>query len=172
MQEYYTNVMKIRYLKTKEEFELEVPDPLNDGETIMVRITDYDLFMLLNSNFDIRSDLDDDTFRGIELLSEKYSISIRTLTLAKRQQHLRQLNRVETSWVELNKRERKPRTNKNEDNERLEYLRENFDRIAENCARHDWFDEYLRLCKDMDRSIAKAEVRQGWKALKKKFLYL
>ena len=164
--------MKIRYLKTKEEFELEVPDPLNEGETIPVKITDYDLFMLLNSNFSIRGDLDDDTFQGIKLLSEKYSISIRTLTLAKRQQHLRQRNRVETSWVELNKKERKPRTNKNEDNERLEYLRENFDKIVENCVKHDWFDEYLRLCKDMDKSITKAEIRQGWKALKKKFLYL
>lgn len=164
--------MKIRYLKTKEEFELEVPDPLNDGETIMVKITDYDLFMLLNSNFSIRGDLDDDTFLGIKKLCKNHTLSIRTLTLAKRQQHLRQLNRVDTAWIGLNKRERKPRVNKNEDNERLEYLRENFDRIAENCARHDWFDEYLRLCKDMDKSIAKAEVRQSWKALKKKFLYL
>ena len=170
--------MKIRYLKTKEEFELEVPDPLNDGETIMVKITDYDLFMLLNSNFSIRGDLDDDTFQGIKLLSEKYSISIRTLTLAKRQQHLRQLNRVDTAWIGLNKRERKPRTkpDSNEDSERISYLRENFDRIAENCARHDWFDEYLRLCKDMDKSIAKAEIRQSWKALKNrqknKMLYL
>lgn len=159
--------MKIRYLKTKEEFELEVPDPLNENETILVKITDYDLFMLLNSNFDIKSDLDDDTFFGLKLLIKNYNLSIRTLKLAKRQQHLRQLNRVDTAWVELNKKERKPRTNSNEDNERLEYLRENFDKIVENCVKHDWFEEYFRLCKDIDKSITKAEIKQNWKALKK-----
>lgn len=163
---------RIRYLKTKEEFELEVPDPLNENETILVKITDYDLFMLLNSNFSIRGDLDDDTFQGIKLLSEKYSISIRTLTLAKRQQHLRQLNRVDTAWVELNKKERKLRTNSNEDSERISYLRENFDKIVENCVKHDWFEEYFRLCKDIDKSITKAEIKQNWKILKNKMLYL
>lgn len=159
---------------------MEVPDPIgNEGETIFVKISDYDLFTLLNSGFDIRSDLDDDTFLGIKKLRENHNLSIRTLTLAKRQQHLRQLNRVGTSWVELNKKERKPRQAKDsagEDSERIEYLRENFDKIAENCARHDWFDEYCRLCKDLDKSIAKAEIRQNWKALKNrrknKTLYL
>lgn len=164
--------MKIRYLKTKEEFELEVPDPLNDNETILVKITDYDLFTLLNSDFDIRSDLDDDTFLGIKKLCENWNLSIRILILAKRQQHLRQLNRVDTAWVELNKKERKPRTNKNEDNERLEYLRENFDKIVENCVKHDWFEEYFRLCKDVDKSMTKAEIKENWKALKNKILYL
>lgn len=167
--------MKIRYLKTKEEFELEVPDPIGgEGETIFAKISDYDLFMLLNSDFANRADLDDDTFLGIQKLCKNWNLSIRTLKLAKRQQHLRRLNRVGTSWVELTKKERKPRekSNSSEDSERLEYLRENFDRIAENCAKHDWFDEYLRLCKDMDKSITKAEIRQNWKALKKKSLYL
>lgn len=164
--------MKIRYLKTKEEFELEVPDPLNENETILVKITDYDLFTLLNSGFDIRSDLDDDTFLGIQKLCENYNLSIRTLTLAKRQQHLRQLNRADTAWVELNKKERKPRESKSEDSERISYLRENFDKIAENCAKHDWFDEYSRLRKDLDKSVSKQEIRDGWRALKNKTLYL
>lgn len=159
--------MKIRYLKTKEEFELEVPDPLNENETILVKITDYDLFTLLNSDFDIRSDLDDDTFLGIKKLCENYNLSIRILILAKRQQHLRQLNRVDTAWVELNKKERKPRTNKNEEDERISYLRENFDKIVENCVKHDWFEEYFRLCKDVDKSITKTEIKESWKELKK-----
>ena len=168
--------MKIRYLKTKEEFELEVPDPLNENETILetilVKITDYDLFILLNSNFSIRGDLDDDTFLGIQKLIKNWNLSIRTLKLAKRQQHLRQLNRVDTAWVELNKKERKPRTNSNEDSERIEYLKENFDKIVENCVKHDWFEEYFRLCKDIDKSITKAEIKQNWKILKNKMLYL
>ena len=163
---------RIRYLKTKEEFELEVPDPLNENETILVKITDYDLFTLLNSDFHIRSDLDDDTFLGIKKLCENWNLSIRTLKLAKRQQHLRQLNRVDTTWVKLNKKERKPRTNSNDDNERISYLRENFDKIVENCVKHDWFEEYFRLCKDIDKSMTKAEIKESWKALKNKNLYL
>ena len=159
--------MKIRYLKTNEDFELEGPDPLNENETILVKITDYDLFTLLNSDFDIRPDLYYDTFLGIQKLCENYNLSIRILILAKRQQHLRQLNRVDTAWVKLNKKERKQRMNGNEDDERLEYLRENFDKIVENCVKHDWFEEYFRLCKDVDKSITKAEIRQNWKMLKK-----
>lgn len=160
--------MKIRYLKTKEEFELEVPDPLNENETILVKITDYDLVMLLNSDFNIRSDLDDDTFQGIKLLSQNWNISIRTLILAKRQQHLRQLNRVDTAWVKLNKKERKPRKQKNNEEEqgRIAYLISNYEKIAMNCVKHDWFLEFYRLCKDIDKSITKLEIKERWKTLK------
>lgn len=167
--------MRIRYLKTKEEFELEAPDPIGGGnETIFVRISDYDLFVLLNSDFANRADLDDDTFLGIRKLCESWNLSIRTLKLAKTQQHLRQLNRTDTSWIELNKKERKPRTksNSNEDSERIEYLRENYDKIAANCIRHDWFEEYSRLRKDLDKSVSKAEIKEDWKLLKTKSLYL
>lgn len=165
--------MKIRYLKTKEEFELEVPDPLNENERIMVKISDYDLFILLSTDFTNRADLDDDTFLGIQKLCENWNLSIRTLKLAKTQQHLRQLNRTDTSWVELNKKERKPRTNKeSEDNERISYLRENYDKIVANCLKHDWFEEYSRLRKDLDKSVSKQEIREDWKALKNKMLYL
>ena len=105
--------MRIRYLKTTETFELEVPDPLqqNGGEDrIVVRISDYDLIMLLKSGFAVRGEeVDDDTFYGIKLLREKWNLSVRTLTLAKRQQHLRKLNRVDTAWVELKRKERKGR---------------------------------------------------------------
>jgi len=167
--------MKIRYLKTKEEFELEVPDPIgNENETIFVKISDYDLFVLLNSCFQTKADIDDDTYFGLKKLCETWNLSIRVLKLAKIQQHLRQLNRVETAWVELNKKERKPRTNSNsnEDNERLEYLRLNFDKIVQNCLKHDWFEEYSRLRKDLDKSVSKQEIREDWKALKNKMLYL
>ena len=166
--------MKIRYLKTKEEFELEVPDPIgNENETIFVKISDYDLFVLLNSGLENRADLDDDTFLGIQKLCEKWNLSIRVLKLAKTQQHLRQLNRTDTAWEELNRKERKPRTNKqSEDLERISYLRENYDKIVANCIRHDWFEEYFRLRKDLDKSVSKQEIKEDWKALKNKMLYL
>lgn len=166
--------MKIRYLKTKEEFELEVPDPIgNENETIFVKISDYDLFVLLNSGLENRADLDDDTFLGIQKLCENWNLSIRVLKLAKTQQHLRQLNRTDTAWVELNRKERKPRTNKqSEDLERISYLRENYDKIVANCIRHDWFEEYFRLRKDLDKSVSKQEIKEDWKALKNKMLYL
>ena len=158
---------------------MEVPDPIGgEGETIFVKISDYDLFALLNSGFEQKPDIDDDAFLGIRKLSENWNLGVRTLRLAKTQQHLRRLNRVASSWVELTKKERKPRANpnSNEDSERIEYLRENFGKIAENCARHDWFDEYRRLRKDLDKSVSKQEIRDGWRALKNrqknKTLYL
>lgn len=168
--------MKIRYLKTKEEFELEVPDPIGgEGETIFVKISDYDLFFLLNNDFEQKPDIDDDAYFGLKKLRENWNLSIRTLRLAKTQQHLRRLNRTDTAWIELNKKERKPRQAKDlteEDRERIAYLTENFEKIAENCARHDWFDEYLRLRKDLDKSVSKTEIKEDWKLLKTKSLYL
>lgn len=163
--------MKIRYLKTTEEFELVVPDPIgSENDTITVRISDYDLVVLLNSSFETRGDIDDDTFLGIKKLCENWNLSIRTLKLAKTQQHLRQLNRVASSWVELTKKERKPRQAKDlseEDLERIQYLTENYDKIAMNCARHDWFQEFMRLCKDIDRKATKEDIKAKWKELRK-----
>lgn len=158
-------VMKIRYLKVKEEFELEVPDPLKPGDSILVRISDYDLFSLLRG---IKVDVDDDTYLGIELLREKWNISVRTLTLAKRQQHLRKLNRSESAWVILNEKKRKPRRVVVDD--RIKYLRDNFDEIAKNCVKHGWYDEFFRLCKDL--GIGKKSAKEKWYAIKEKWRML
>lgn len=162
--------MRIRYLKTTEMFELEVPDPLQKNEDrIVVRISDYDLVMLLNSGLAIRGEeVDDDTFYGIKLLREKWNLSVRTLTLAKRQQHLRKLNRVDTAWVELKRKERKPR--EGVDSERIQYLKKNYDMIALNCVKREWFDEFTRLCKEVFKGITKEEIREKYSNIRKRVI--
>ena len=162
--------MKIRYLKTTEEFELIVPDPLNENATIQIRISDYDLFLVIQSKFSNQYDLDDDTFQGLKLLSKNYILSIRTLFLAKRQQHLRKLNRVASSWVELNRNERAPRQQSKENLERVEYLKENYEAIVNNCIKRDWFNEFCQLEKDLNPKISKDEIREKWKSLKNNVL--
>ena len=161
--------MKIRYLKVTEEFELEVPDPLIENEILTVRISDYDLVTLLNSNFKIKPDLDDDTLKGIELLCQSYILTTRTLKLAKTQLHLRKLNRVSSCWIELKKNERKKRVSKisPEDLERIQYLKDNYDKIVENCLKHDWFIEFYKLNKDIDSSKKKKDIVDEWRRLKK-----
>lgn len=159
--------MRIRYLKTTEMFELEVPDPLRkkeDEDRIVVRISDYDLVMLLKSGFAVRGD----TFYGIKLLREKWNLSVRTLTLAKRQQHLRKLNRVDTAWVELKRKERKPR--EGVDSERIKYLKENYDMIALNCVKREWFDEFTRLCKEVFKGITKEEIREKYSNMRERVI--
>lgn len=153
--------MKIRYLKTTEAFEIVVPDPLKEGWEINIRVSDYDLVCFLNG-LDI--DSDDDTKLGLKLLTEKYYLSKRVLELAKRQQHLRAMNRVSSSWIEIKEKRRKQKTNHS--NDRLDYLRENFDSIAFNCVRHEWFDEFYRLCKDVCPKMSKSDIIYEYKKLK------
>lgn len=158
----YNNGMKIRYLKTTESFEIVVPDPLNESEIIVVKVSDYDLVCFLNG-LDLNG-YDDDTKLGLKKLCEKYFLSVRILELAKRQQHLRALNRVDSSWVDIRLRKRKPRENFN--NDRLDYLRENFDSIALNCVKHEWFYEFYRLCKDVYPSMNKTDIIEKYRIMK------
>lgn len=152
---------KIKYLKTKEEFELVVPDPLKEREELVVRISDYDLFMLIRG---AKVDIDDDTRLGIKSLRENYVLTIRTLKIAKTKQHLRKLNKVDSSWVVLSKKERKRSgDSKSKDSEVIEYLRENFDNIAKNCVKHDWYYEFSLLCKDLKIK----DVKERWNELRK-----
>lgn len=161
--------MKIRYLKTEEKFELEVPDPLDENETIVVKISDYDLVSYLKG---LKVELDDDTSRGLELLCKKYILSPRILKLAKTQLHLRKLNRVDSSWIDLPKKKRGRRNLSQEDLERIEYLKVNYDKIVENCLKHDWFDEFYKLNKDINASMRKKEIIEKWRELKKTFAYV
>ena len=159
--------MKIKYLKTTEEFQIEVPDPLNESECIFVRISDYDLMSMICGR--TPKNLDDDTKLGIQKLLEKYILTTRTMKLAKRQQHLRKLNRVESAWIELKSKERQPRQMTSENIQRINYLRENFDEISLNCVKHDWYEEFYQLCKDSGKIRTKKDIISEWKRLKNEY---
>jgi hypothetical protein len=152
------NIYKIKYVKTSESFILTVPDPLDPTNAINATATDYELVCLIRG---LDPDVDDDLRIGFHLLSKTHRVTERTLVLAKRKAHLRRLSRTDTAWVEIPKRKRSPR--KPTDPERVEYLRENFDVIAANCAKHKWLAEYKALCRDVGKKFDKAE----WEELKK-----
>ena len=155
---------KIKFLKTSDEFEVIVPDPLNENETLKLRIDDSELYYLLVTGK--QRDLDDDTFLGITNLRKTHTLTVHVMNLAKRQLHLRELNRVDTSWYVLKPKIRKPKCTTPERVERLKYLTENYNAIVENCLSHDWFDEFYKLNKDIDPHKKKTDIVQDWRELK------
>ena len=155
---------KIKFLKTTDEFEIIAPDPLNESEAIKIKISDYDLYILLETGK--QRELDDDTFLGIQNLRKTHTLTVHVMNLTKRQAHLRELNRVDSSWYVLKPKIRKPKCTTPERVERLKYLTENYDKIVENCLIHDWFDEFYRLNRDVDPHKTKNDIVQEWRELK------
>lgn len=166
-----------KYLKTREEIVIK--------DCFTVSINEFDLVNLIECKdeqyrFELmlnRLDLDDDTKAIIKDLVDNYWFSLRVIKLIKKQQHLRELGRVETAWLTINKREcnnvfGRPVGSKNkkieskEENDRLEYLRANFDSIANKCVKHDWFDEYLQLYKDVFPNMSRKEIIEKYKVEK------
>lgn len=151
---------ELRYLKTSEEFELRGPDPLNVTASITVRLTDFELSSLIRG---VEADCDDDAKGMVRNAMKSHTLSERTMALAKTKAHLRKLNRVDTAWLELRPKKRAPR--KCADPERREYLRENFDEISLNCARHGWYEEYAMLVREAKGPTPKAEIDRAWREL-------
>lgn len=155
--------MKIKYLKTTEEFTFQ------NG----LRLSDFNLVAMIESSsltaYDL--DMDDETFDFIRDLQKTHYVSYRLLTLAKRKQHLRQLNRVETSWIDIPERfSHNPFGRPKKaviDKDRLEYLKLNFAEIEMNCIKHDWFSEFLSLYHDVYPEMKRSEVIRKYKELRK-----
>lgn len=155
--------IKIKYLKTTEEFVF-----LNG-----LRLTDFNLVSMIENSsvtaYDL--DMDDETFEYVRQLQKSHYVSFRTLMLAKRQAHLRKLNRVKSSWISLSvKQTNNPWGRPKKaviDKDRLDYLKANFEEIAANCIRHDWFSEYLGLYHDVYPEMKKSEVIKKYKAERK-----
>lgn len=157
----------IRYLKSSESFCFVAPDPLRPGETIKVSATDADVLNLIRKKFQDRPEgMDDDTYLSLRELSGSHVLSSRTLMLAIRQAHLRRIGRASSAWVKLRPKTRKPKSISPEREERLSYLREHESDIIANCVRHDWFDEYLRLRKDLDPHASRKSIIEDWRTLR------
>ena len=153
----------IKYLKSTEDFQIIAPDPLVPNSTILIRISDFDLYSFIRTSQ--VPELDDDTKGALLLLKKSCFLSANTLILAKRQQHLRKLNRSDSAWLQLKNRfGRKPKSSRSD--ERLVYLKENFDSISLNCIKHDWFFEFSSLCHDVFPGISKKEILNLWKSKK------
>ena len=151
----------IRYIKTRESFQIECPDPLSpEGDPITVELSDSDLLLLIKGGEP--DGLDDDSRLGVKALLKTHVLSPRALILAKRQAHLRRLGRTNSAWLALKPKKRAPKKTTPENAERLAYLRENAEAIADRCVRHGWLGEYIALRKDLDPHARKEDIARDF----------
>jgi len=127
-----------------------------------------------------QKDLDDDTFYIVSLLQWFFHISTHTLTLAKRQAHLRRLNKTDSKSIKLKHRQFHSNggrpfgaiTNLTETD--LQNI-ENADAIIENCIKHNWFNEFMELHKLLIRvhkcDLSIAGVKWKYRILRSKAGY-
>lgn len=151
----------IRYIKTRESFQADCPDPLDpEGAPIRVELADSDMLLLIKGGEP--EGIDDDSRLGIRALMRTHVLSPRALRLARTQAHLRKLGRADSSWLELKPKKRAPRKTTPENAERLAYLRENAEAIADRCVRHGWLGEYIALRKDLDPHARKEDIARDF----------
>ena len=54
---------------------------------------------------------------------------------------------------------------KNIDSDRISFLKNNFKSIALNCLKHDWYYEFVSLCKDT-LHLPISQIRSLWRSMK------
>lgn len=97
-----------------------------------------------------QQDLDDDVYYGISILQYFFHISKQTLTEIKRQKHLYDLYKVDSSKYMLKKRVlhsnggRKLGSISTITDVDIQNM-ENAEAIIENCVAHDWYNEFMDL---------------------------
>lgn len=159
----------IRFTRTDKMFTINTLDSV-DNVYVNYKISEPDLKRLISIDsyskedkevfkFSLREveqhDLDDDTYNSISVCQYYFNLSNRILRLAKKQEHLYRLKRVESPYLKLRPRQihtngGRPKGSKNRvDSDRLEYLKANYDKIIQNCIRHNWPDEYISLHKEL-----------------------
>lgn len=157
----------IRYTKTDNCFTINTLD-YNDEVFVDYKVSESDLKRMIRVDTDERElcfkevlkeieqcDLDDDTYSSVSACQYYFTLSNRVLLLAKRKAHLKRLGKVNKSVLELkphvfhSKGGRKKGSKNKVDAERIEYLRTNYDAIVENCFKHDWFEEYREVNKEV-----------------------
>lgn len=161
----------IRYTKTDNSFTINTLDSVDDYY-LNYKVAESDLLRMIGIDFYDKDEqaelfykrllpsveqreLDDDTFNSVSVCQWYYNLSPRVLKLAKRQAHLHRLRRVESPVLTLSPRVfhskgGRPKGSRNKvDEDRLEYLRSKYDEIVKNCVKHDWYEEYVTLNKEL-----------------------
>ena len=178
----------IRFTRTDKMFTINTLDSV-DNVYVNYKISEPDLKRLISIDsyskedkevfkFSLREveqhDLDDDTYNSISVCQYYFNLSDRILRLAKKQEHLYRLKRVDSPYLKLKNRQihtngGRPKGSKNKiDTERLEYLRANYDRIIQNCIRHNWPDEYVTLQKELGTKKKEKELYEEFSVLREK----
>ena len=138
--------MKIKYLKSSESFIIKSDD-------FSITLPDYVLISRIRSKHP-----------SLKPITDNFILSTRTLSLAKSQAHRRALNRTDSAWLPLSPKKRKV-CEKNIDSDRISFLKNNFKSIALNCLKHDWYYEFVSLCKDT-LHLPISQIRSLWRSMK------
>lgn len=141
--------MKIKYLKSSESFIIK-----SDELGFSITLPDYVLISRIRSKHP-----------SLKPITDNFILSTRTLSLAKSQAHRRALNRTDSAWLPLSPKKRVKKISDNIDTERISFLKNNFKSIALNCLKHDWFDEFVSLCKDTFH-LPVSQIRSLWRSMK------
>lgn len=140
--------MKIKYLKSSESFIIK-----SDELGFSITLPDFVLISRIRSKHP-----------SLKPITDNFILSTRTLSLAKSQAHRRALNRTDSAWLPLSPKKRKV-CEKNIDTDRISFLKNNFKSIALNCLKHDWYYEFVSLCKDTFH-LPISQIRSLWRSMK------
>lgn len=140
--------MKIKYLKSSESFIIK-----SDELGFSITLPDFVLISRIRSKHP-----------SLKPITDNFILSTRTLSLAKSQAHRRALNRADSAWLPLSPKKRKA-CEKNIDTDRISFLKNNFKSIALNCLKHDWYYEFVSLCKDT-LHLPISQIRSLWRSMK------
>lgn len=120
----------------------------------------------------------EDLYEEVSLLQFKYRLEPGMLDIIKRQHHKRKLGRVDNVWVELRPRVlkggRKNYVHKDnpEEQERIQYLTENYDKILNNILKRDSYLNFCELEKELHPSMRESDIREKYKRLKNEYYAL
>lgn len=146
--------MKIKYLKSSESFIIK-----SDELGFSITLPDFVLISRIRSKHP-----------SLKPITDNFILSTRTLSLAKSQAHRRALNRTDSAWLPLSPKRRVKKTDikdsdDNKDTDRISFLKNNFKSIALNCLKHDWYYEFVSLCKDT-LHLPISQIRSLWRSIK------
>lgn len=149
-----------------------------NGREKIYRSNDLTDFYVVRKDIDVAAEynglnIDGEVFEDVCLLQYKYRLEPGILNAVKKAAHVRKLGRTKSAWLTLQPRilrGGRPRGSSRVDNERLNYLYENYDSIVKSIVCRDSFVDFCDLERELNKRIGMREIREKYNKLKKMYL--
>jgi hypothetical protein len=153
-----------------------------NGREKVYRSNDVTDFYLVKKDVDVAEEyrelqfkISEDVYEDVCLLQYKYRLEPGILNAVKKAAHVRKLGRSSSAWLTLQPRILKGGRPKGSyrtgvDNERLEYLYKDYDKIVESIVKRDSFIDFCDLERELNKRISMREIREKYNKLKKMYL--
>lgn len=150
----------------------------DNGREKIYRSNDITDFYVVRKEIDTGAEynglnIDGEVFEDVCLLQYKYRLEPGIINNVKKAAHVRRLGRTTTAWITLQPRILKggrPRGSYKTDNERLNYLYSDYDKIVEKIVKRDSFYDFMNLERELNKRIPMKEIREKYNKLKKMYL--